>query len=215
MTCLRQEGARSYNPNKVSGTCTLRLPVTRSVAPLGNSDGRNGTGELAKVTSCSLQPSLCFPEIPSFPGRAKGSHFRESSWCLGCCHDDGVSGLPRGGGFMATGMQSLLLLVFWSLAAVAWPGSESDGGWQRHGAGTPAAVAEEERCTVERRADLSYAEFVQQYVRRPILATPLTPENPSRSSRSSVNLNRCCHALVCPAGHMCPELPRPPPCHQE
>lgn len=86
---------------------------------------------------------------------------------------------------------------------------------QRHGAGTPAAVAEEERCTVERRADLSYAEFVQQYVRRPILATPLTPENPSRSSRSSVNLNRCCHALVCPAGHMCPELPRPPPCHQE
>lgn len=31
----------------------------------------------------------------------------------------------------------------------------------------PAVVVEEERCTVERRADLSYAEFVQQYVHPP------------------------------------------------
>lgn len=48
---------------------------------------------------------------------------------------------------------------------------------QRHGAGAPATVAEEERCTVERRSDLSYAEFVQQYVRPPILAPPPTPKN--------------------------------------
>lgn len=32
---------------------------------------------------------------------------------------------------------------------------------QQRGPREPAAVAEEERCTVERRADLSYAEFVQ------------------------------------------------------
>lgn len=46
---------------------------------------------------------------------------------------------------------------------------------QRRGAAL-AAVAEEEHCTVERRADLSYAEFVQQYVRPPNAAPPPTPE---------------------------------------
>lgn len=30
--------------------------------------------------------------------------------------------------------------------------------------GTAAAVMEEERCTVERRAHLTYSEFMQQYV---------------------------------------------------
>lgn len=60
---------------------------------------------------------------------------------------------------------------------------------QRRGPGTSAAVAEEQRCTVERRADLTYAEFIQQYVLPPVLATPPTPENPARSS---VSRDRCC-----------------------
>lgn len=47
---------------------------------------------------------------------------------------------------------------------------------QRPGSGAPAALAEEQRCAVERRADLSYSEFVQQYVRPLALATPPTPQ---------------------------------------
>lgn len=54
---------------------------------------------------------------------------------------------------------------------------------QRRGPGAPVAIAEEEHCTVERRVDLSYAEFIQQYVRPPILPhlpRPKTcPEAPS------------------------------------
>lgn len=41
-------------------------------------------------------------------------------------------------------------------------------GRRRPGPGAPAAVTEEEHCTVERRADLSYAEFVQRYLRPPV-----------------------------------------------
>lgn len=53
---------------------------------------------------------------------------------------------------------------------MGWPGSLTGSAHrQRRGPGAPAAVAEEEHCTVERRADLSYAEFVQQYVRPPAL----------------------------------------------
>lgn len=51
---------------------------------------------------------------------------------------------------------------------------------QRRGA-APAA-AEEERCTVERRADLSYAEFVQQYVRPPDAAPPPAQTHPGAPS---------------------------------
>ncbi|XP_014398519.1 PREDICTED: jmjC domain-containing protein 8 isoform X2 [Myotis brandtii] len=78
---------------------------------------------------------------------------------------------------------SLLLLVLWTLTAPArpGPGEEGDGGWQRRGA-APAAVAEEERCTVERRADLSYAEFVQHYAfSRPVILQGLTDNSRFRA----------------------------------
>ncbi|XP_047637024.1 jmjC domain-containing protein 8 isoform X3 [Phacochoerus africanus] len=69
---------------------------------------------------------------------------------------------------MATGARPFLLLALWALARPARsPEEEGDGGWRRREPAAPAVVAEEERCTVERRADLSYAEFVQQYVHPP------------------------------------------------
>ncbi|XP_023584106.1 jmjC domain-containing protein 8 isoform X1 [Trichechus manatus latirostris] len=78
---------------------------------------------------------------------------------------------------MALGVQLLLLQALWTPAALGRPGSgqAGDGGWQRGGPGAPAAVAEEERCTVERRADLTYAEFVQRYAFfRPVILQGLT-----------------------------------------
>uniref|UniRef100_A0A2K5C582 Jumonji domain containing 8 n=1 Tax=Aotus nancymaae TaxID=37293 RepID=A0A2K5C582_AOTNA len=66
------------------------------------------------------------------------------------------------------------LLALWALAALVLPssGEDDDGGWRRGG---PGAVAEEERCTVERRADLTYAEFVQHYAFvRPVILQGLT-----------------------------------------
>ncbi|XP_045730550.1 jmjC domain-containing protein 8 isoform X1 [Mirounga angustirostris] len=85
--------------------------------------------------------------------------------------------MPRGGGLMAPGARLLFLLAVWTLAVLArrGAGKAGDGGWQRPGPGAPAALAEEQRCAVERRADLSYSEFVQQYVRPLALATPPTP----------------------------------------
>nr|XP_035939363.1 jmjC domain-containing protein 8 isoform X2 [Halichoerus grypus] len=78
---------------------------------------------------------------------------------------------------MAPGARLLFLLAVWTLAALArrGAGEAGDGGWQRPGSGAPAALAEEQRCAVERRADLSYSEFVQQYVRPLALATPPPP----------------------------------------
>lgn len=67
---------------------------------------------------------------------------------------------------------------------------------QRRGA-APAAVAEEERCTVERRADLSYAEFVQQYVR--------LPGCPASQARKPAQER--CHALTCLRASGPPRLP--------
>ncbi|XP_059548544.1 jmjC domain-containing protein 8 isoform X1 [Myotis daubentonii] len=84
---------------------------------------------------------------------------------------------------MARRGHRLLLLVLWTLTAPArpGPGEEGDGGWQRRGA-APAAVAEEERCTVERRADLSYAEFVQHYAfSRPVILQGLTDNSRFRA----------------------------------
>nr|XP_031303286.1 jmjC domain-containing protein 8 isoform X3 [Camelus dromedarius] len=84
--------------------------------------------------------------------------------------------MPRGGGLMAPGLRPLLLLAFWMLASSARsPGEANHGGWPRYGPGAPVAVAEEERCTVERRADLSYAEFMQHYAfSRPVILQGLT-----------------------------------------
>ncbi|XP_067563300.1 jmjC domain-containing protein 8 isoform X1 [Pseudorca crassidens] len=77
---------------------------------------------------------------------------------------------------MALGVRLLLLLALWTLVVPARSLREAgDGGWRRPGQGAPAAVAEEERCTVERRADLSYAEFVQRYAfSRPVILQGLT-----------------------------------------
>ncbi|XP_034807408.1 jmjC domain-containing protein 8 isoform X5 [Pan paniscus] len=86
--------------------------------------------------------------------------------------------LPEGGRLMAPASR---LLALWALAAVAVPGSgaEGDGGWRPGG---PGAVAEEERCTVERRADLTYAEFVQQYAFvRPVILQGLTDNSRFRA----------------------------------
>ncbi|XP_007955677.1 jmjC domain-containing protein 8 [Orycteropus afer afer] len=78
---------------------------------------------------------------------------------------------------MARAPRPLLLLVLWTLPAPGRPspGPVGDGGWQRAGPGPPASVAEEQRCTVERRADLTYAEFVQRYAFfRPVILQGLT-----------------------------------------
>nr|XP_014980657.2 jmjC domain-containing protein 8 isoform X6 [Macaca mulatta] len=86
--------------------------------------------------------------------------------------------LSEGAGLMAPASR---LLALWALAAVALPGSgeEGDGGWRPGG---PGAVAEEERCTVERRADLTYAEFVQQYAFvRPVILQGLTDNSRFRA----------------------------------
>ncbi|CAD7683344.1 unnamed protein product [Nyctereutes procyonoides] len=85
---------------------------------------------------------------------------------------------------MAPGARPLLLLAVWTLAApvLRGAGDTGDGGWQRRGPGAPAAVAEEERCAVERRADLSYAEFVQQYAfSRPVILQGLTDNSHFRA----------------------------------
>ncbi|XP_023472490.1 jmjC domain-containing protein 8 isoform X2 [Equus przewalskii] len=85
---------------------------------------------------------------------------------------------------MAAGARPLLLLVLWTLAAPArpGPGEAGDGGWQRRGPGAPAAVAEEQRCTVERRTDLSYAAFVQHYAfSRPVILQGLTDNSRFRA----------------------------------
>lgn len=57
----------------------------------------------------------------------------------------------------------LLLIVLWTMVTVVLPAS-GEGGWKQSRLGTEAAVMEEERCTVERRAHLTYSEFMQQYV---------------------------------------------------
>uniref|UniRef100_A0A2K6FCU3 Jumonji domain containing 8 n=1 Tax=Propithecus coquereli TaxID=379532 RepID=A0A2K6FCU3_PROCO len=73
----------------------------------------------------------------------------------------------------------LLLLALWALVAPARPGPAGDGGWRRGG---PAAAAEEEHCTVERRADLTYAEFVQHYAfLRPVILQGLTDNSKFRA----------------------------------
>ncbi|XP_057171142.1 jmjC domain-containing protein 8 isoform X4 [Ursus arctos] len=77
-----------------------------------------------------------------------------------------------------------LLLAVWTLAALARRGSgeAGDGGWQRRGPGAPAALAEEQRCAVERRADLSYSEFVQHYAfSRPVILQGLTDNSRFRA----------------------------------
>ncbi|XP_062041579.1 jmjC domain-containing protein 8 isoform X1 [Lepus europaeus] len=71
-------------------------------------------------------------------------------------------------------------LLLCALMALAGPSSAEagDGGWRRGGPGPP----EEELCTVERRADLSYAEFVQRYAfQRPVVLRGLTDNSRFRA----------------------------------
>ncbi|KAM6156248.1 jmjC domain-containing protein 8 [Rhynchocyon petersi] len=78
---------------------------------------------------------------------------------------------------MALGANCVLLLALWTLAARQRPvsGHTANGGWQLGDSGTLAVAAEEEHCTVERRADLTYAEFVQRYAFfRPVILQNLT-----------------------------------------
>ncbi|XP_040491545.1 jmjC domain-containing protein 8 isoform X1 [Ursus maritimus] len=85
---------------------------------------------------------------------------------------------------MEPGARPRLLLAVWTLAALARRGSgeAGDGGWQRRGPGAPAALAEEQRCAVERRADLSYSEFVQHYAfSRPVILQGLTDNSRFRA----------------------------------
>ncbi|KAF6124920.1 jumonji domain containing 8 [Phyllostomus discolor] len=92
--------------------------------------------------------------------------------------------MPRCEGLMAPKVRPLLLLMLWMLQAPAQldPANENDGGWQQRGSGAPAAVAEEEHCTIERRADLSYAEFIQHYAfSRPVILLGLTDNSRFRA----------------------------------
>ncbi|XP_027466525.1 jmjC domain-containing protein 8 isoform X3 [Zalophus californianus] len=92
--------------------------------------------------------------------------------------------MPRGGGLMAPGARLRFLLAVWTLAVLARcsAGEAGDGGWQRRGPGAPAALAEEQRCAVERRADLSYSEFVQHYAfSRPVILQGLTDNSRFRA----------------------------------
>ncbi|XP_015992186.2 jmjC domain-containing protein 8 isoform X4 [Rousettus aegyptiacus] len=85
---------------------------------------------------------------------------------------------------MAPRVRLHLLFVIWTLADPArlGPDSEGDGGWQQRGPREPAAVAEEERCTVERWANFSYAKFVQYYAfSRPVILQGLTDNSRFRA----------------------------------
>ncbi|XP_055991042.1 jmjC domain-containing protein 8 isoform X1 [Sorex fumeus] len=65
----------------------------------------------------------------------------------------------------------LLAAALCALAPAARPdaGPAGDGGWRWRGSAA-AAVPEERRCTVERRLDLTYAEFAQRYAfSRPVI----------------------------------------------
>nr|XP_021553645.1 jmjC domain-containing protein 8 isoform X4 [Neomonachus schauinslandi] len=85
--------------------------------------------------------------------------------------------MPRGGGLMAPGARLLFLLAVWTLAALArhGTGKAGDGGWQRPG---PAVLAEEQRCAVERRADLSYSDYAFS---RPVILQGLTDNSRFRA----------------------------------
>ncbi|KAK7798282.1 hypothetical protein U0070_005354 [Myodes glareolus] len=81
----------------------------------------------------------------------------------------------------------LLLFVLWTMVTVVLPGS-GEGGWQQSGLGTAAAVPEE-RCTVERQAHLTYAEFMQHYAFvKPVILQGLTDNSRFRALCSRENL---------------------------
>ncbi|EDM03964.1 similar to RIKEN cDNA 2610003J06, isoform CRA_a [Rattus norvegicus] len=82
----------------------------------------------------------------------------------------------------------LLLIVLWTMVTVVLPAS-GEGGWKQSRLGTEAAVMEEERCTVERRAHLTYSEFMQHYAfLKPVILQGLTDNSKFRALCSRENL---------------------------
>lgn len=82
----------------------------------------------------------------------------------------------------------LLLIVLWTMVTVVLPAS-GEGGWKQSRLGTAAAVMEEERCTVERRAHLTYSEFMQHYAfLKPVILQGLTDNSKFRALCSRENL---------------------------
>ncbi|XP_051698163.1 jmjC domain-containing protein 8 isoform X2 [Oryctolagus cuniculus] len=144
-------------------------------------------------------------------GRAEGGHFREPSRHRRPMAGRGRGAGPgsrraarRGRGSGDAGLMARLAgwpLLLCALMALAGPSSAEagDGGWRRGGPGPP----EEALCTVERRADLSYAEFVQRYAfQRPVVLRGLTDNSwtcPSRSTWSG-----CCGPRTPPPWAMTP-----------
>ncbi|XP_023369508.1 jmjC domain-containing protein 8 isoform X1 [Otolemur garnettii] len=132
-----------------------------------------------------LEFSLASRKCPAGGGPRKVTSEFVSRWLLPrrrsrgpiACVGERVPGVQRGRRIMALGPRTLLLRAI-LFAALARPGWAGDGGWRR---GEPAA-AEEERCTVERRADLTYAEFVQHYAfLRPVILQGLTDNSRFRA----------------------------------
>ncbi|XP_021492906.1 jmjC domain-containing protein 8 isoform X1 [Meriones unguiculatus] len=89
----------------------------------------------------------------------------------------------------AAGRLGLLsFFVLWTTVTVVLPGS-GEGGWRQSGTGTAGAVVEEERCTVERRAYLTYSEFMQHYAfLKPVILQGLTDNSRFRALCSRENL---------------------------
>uniref|UniRef100_F6Q269 Jumonji domain containing 8 n=1 Tax=Mus musculus TaxID=10090 RepID=F6Q269_MOUSE len=89
----------------------------------------------------------------------------------------------------AAGRRGLLLLfVLWMMVTVILPAS-GEGGWKQNGLGIAAAVMEEERCTVERRAHITYSEFMQHYAfLKPVILQGLTDNSKFRALCSRENL---------------------------
>lgn len=82
----------------------------------------------------------------------------------------------------------LLLFVLWMMVTVILPAS-GEGGWKQNGLGIAAAVMEEERCTVERRAHITYSEFMQHYAfLKPVILQGLTDNSKFRALCSRENL---------------------------
>ncbi|XP_027280891.1 jmjC domain-containing protein 8 isoform X3 [Cricetulus griseus] len=88
----------------------------------------------------------------------------------------------------ASRLGPLLVFVLWTMVTVVLPGSD-EGGWQPSRLGTAAAVTEEEHCTVERRAHLTYPEFMQHYAfLKPVILQGLTDNSKFRALCSRENL---------------------------
>ncbi|EDL22458.1 RIKEN cDNA 2610003J06, isoform CRA_b [Mus musculus] len=74
------------------------------------------------------------------------------------------------------------------MVTVILPAS-GEGGWKQNGLGIAAAVMEEERCTVERRAHITYSEFMQHYAfLKPVILQGLTDNSKFRALCSRENL---------------------------